>query len=190
MSSTAMATCLIFSDLLLQKFARKPIVSTIHGWTASTQAVRTYECIDKRLMKYFDTTIPVSQQIENTLIHNNVPPSKITTLHNIIDHSEFTFQDDLSNLKTKYQIETTTSTLGVIGRLSKEKGHVFLLHAIALIKKDFPNIKLLIIGDGDQRLQLEDFSIRHKLENEVVFCGFQEDISSFYHSLTFVFFLP
>ena len=109
-------------------------------------------------MKYLDTIIPVSQQIENTLIQNNVPPSKITTLHNIIDYSEFTFQDDLSNLKAKYQIDHNTLTIGVIGRLSEEKGHLFLLQALIHIRRDFPNIKLLIIGDGDQQLQLEDFS--------------------------------
>ena len=37
--------------LITSKVTWKPIVSTIHGWTASTQAVRTYEYIDKRAIE-------------------------------------------------------------------------------------------------------------------------------------------
>ena len=178
-----------FFALPVSKMTGTPIVTTVHGWTASTRSLKIYECIDRKLLEYFDMTIPVSQQIQHTLIQNHVSLSKITLLHNIIRPSLSASPQHVTELRQKFHIDPETLTLGAIGRLSKEKGHLFLLKAIPAIRKEFPNIKLLIIGDGDQRSELENYALRHELNSEVIFCGFEDDIGPFY-SLLDVYVLP
>lgn len=172
-----------FFALPASKMTCTPIITTVHGWTASTRSLKIYECIDRKLLKYFDMTIPVSQQLQHTLIQNHVSLSKITLLHNIIWPSLSASPQHVTELRQKFHIDPETLTLGAIGRLSKEKGHLYLLKAIPAIRKKFPNIKLLIIGDGDQRSELETYALRHELNNEVIFCGFQDDIGPFYSLL-------
>ncbi|TBO44280.1 glycosyltransferase family 4 protein [Pedobacter kyonggii] len=69
-----------------------------------------------------------------------------------------------------------------IGRLVEKKGIVFLLQAIKILVLKGLNVKCSIIGDGPLRKQLEDFTKRNALEDNIVLHGSlpQKDIISFY----------
>jgi len=178
-----------FFGLIASKITRRPIVSTVHGWTSSTKAIRTYEHFQKKLLRYFDIVIPVSQKISDELIKNGINPFKLRKLNNIVTFEDLTGDNVATDLNQTYITGPHTQIIGVIGRLSKEKGHIFLLQALAKIKNDFPDIKLLIIGDGDQHSKLVQFVKAHKLEHQVHFCGFQNDVSQFYRLID-IFVLP
>jgi glycosyltransferase involved in cell wall biosynthesis len=175
--------------LIAAKITKRPIVSTVHGWTSTTGRVRVYEYVQKKVMRYFDTVIPVSQQINDELIQNRVRKNRLRKIHNIINYRNFSDDKVSSDLKNKYRIDSKTPSLGVIGRLSREKGHIILLKAITMIRKQYPNIKLFIIGDGDQESRLREFVKAEKMENTVFFCGFQKNVYPFYQ-LFDIFILP
>lgn len=58
-----------------------------------------------------------------------------------------------------------------VGRLEKEKGFDRLLQIWSLAVRDVPNWKLKIIGDGTQRVLLEDMIKRMSLESSVTLMG-------------------
>lgn len=58
-----------------------------------------------------------------------------------------------------------------VGRLSKEKGYNDLIEIFSLIHQKMPACTLDIIGDGDQREQIEALIRTHALENQVVLHG-------------------
>lgn len=66
--------------------------------------------------------------------------------------------------------------IGMIGRLSTEKGQEYLIRAAGILKTRYPNIKLLVIGDGPQKPGLE--SLAHKLDisPNVIFTGMVSDV--------------
>lgn len=80
-------------------------------------------------------------------------------------------------------------TIGIVGRLSEEKRHADLLEALFLLSKKYPGINLLIVGDGPLQSQLEDLTIRLKIESKVKFTGFKKDIPK-YLNLMDIFVLP
>ncbi len=178
-----------FFGLVAAKLAKRPIVSTVHGWTSSTRSVMAYEYIQKKILRYFDIVIPVSQQINDDLLQSKISPSRLRKLNNIVAFDDFSDENTVTDLKERYKIGPRTQTLGVIGRLSKEKGHIFLLQALAMIRKDFPDIRLFIIGDGDQEAKLRQFVKAEKLDHQVHFCGFQNDVFQFYRLID-IFVLP
>ncbi|ALM76147.1 glycosyltransferase family 4 protein [Thermococcus barophilus] len=61
-----------------------------------------------------------------------------------------------------------------VGRLIKEKNVQLLLNAVRIIKKEVPDTKVLIIGDGPERKRLENLSKRLDISENVQFLGFLE----------------
>lgn len=60
-----------------------------------------------------------------------------------------------------------------VGRLSKEKGYLELIEVFSEISKEYPQWKLHIVGDGDERDAIEKAIERRKLESQVVLHGYQ-----------------
>jgi len=60
-----------------------------------------------------------------------------------------------------------------VGRLAKEKGYTDLLDVFALIAKDYPDWKLHIVGDGDERGALEQRIEEKNLQSQVILHGYQ-----------------
>ena len=99
---------------------------------------------------------------------------------NAVDKNEIAGGNGSLNIAEKLNISSDDFVIGVIGRLSKEKGQEFLLEAISLCKHECPDLKLLVVGDGPDREILSALSIKLNLENNVIFCGHQKDMKSFY----------
>ncbi len=61
-----------------------------------------------------------------------------------------------------------------IGRLVHHKGFDILVDAYAIVKQKFPDVKLVIIGDGPERIPLELNCKKEGLNNSILFYGKQE----------------
>ncbi len=79
--------------------------------------------------------------------------------------------------------------VGVIGSLSKEKGHIYLLKSFKEVVEKFPNLKLLIVGDGYLGEDLKNKVREWSIEDHVIFTGTRKDIPQIL-SLIDVFVLP
>ncbi|ASJ15224.1 glycosyltransferase family 4 protein [Thermococcus radiotolerans] len=62
-----------------------------------------------------------------------------------------------------------------IGRLIPEKGVDFLLRSLALLKREFPDFRGIIAGDGPERKKLEFLARELGIEKNVTFTGFLRD---------------
>ncbi|MED4127774.1 glycosyltransferase [Shouchella miscanthi] len=62
-----------------------------------------------------------------------------------------------------------------VGRLHKQKDYVTLLRAFALVHKRNPHTALILVGDGEEREDLETFVVTAKLQNAVSFVGYQHN---------------
>jgi glycosyltransferase involved in cell wall biosynthesis len=78
-----------------------------------------------------------------------------------------------------------------VGRLSQQKGFAYLIKALNEVKKKEKNFKLLLIGDGEERKNLERLSKELGLEEEIIFLGkiFHDKLPKYYH-VSDIFVLP
>lgn len=60
----------------------------------------------------------------------------------------------------------------VVGRLTVQKGHIYLLKAWKEVIKQIPEAVLYVIGDGELKNDLESFVLNHNLSQNVFFMGF------------------
>jgi glycosyltransferase involved in cell wall biosynthesis len=61
--------------------------------------------------------------------------------------------------------------IGIVGRLSVQKGHTILLDSLVDIKQKFPNAKLLVIGDGLEREALQLKAEKLGLTDTILWLG-------------------
>ena len=73
--------------------------------------------------------------------------------------------------------------VGVVGSLKPVKAHDVLLEAVAQIRGEIPNIKLLIVGDGPLRGMLEEAARRLEIRERIEFCGWREDVAIVLHAM-------
>lgn len=61
-----------------------------------------------------------------------------------------------------------------VGRLSPEKGYTYLLQAVARVLQERP-VKLVMVGEGRQREELETLARKIDIVHDVAFLGYQEN---------------
>ena len=113
----------------------------------------------------WDKIISVSKFTANKLIKNNIPKNKITIIYNGINLGAYVSEEK------KYKNPTLIS----ISRLTPKKRVDDLIKAIYLVKKQIPNIKLIIIGKGNELKNLQRLVVKYKLKDNVQFTGYVED---------------
>src|SRR5439155_269751 len=73
-------------------------------------------------------------------------------------------------------IDRATPLVGVIGRLEEQKGHVYMLEAWPSVLAEFPDARLLLVGDGSLRGALERRAQDLGIAASVRFAGFRSDV--------------
>jgi glycosyltransferase involved in cell wall biosynthesis len=92
-----------------------------------------------------------------------------------------------AELRNDFGISQEDVVVGFVGRLVPAKGLLYLLAAIRQIKPEFPNVVVLIVGDGPQKAELQGKA--RDLNLRTVFTGYQIETPPYY-ALMDVFVLP
>jgi len=79
--------------------------------------------------------------------------------------------ESYSKKETKYKEPTICS----ISRLTPKKRVNDLIKAIAIVKKEIPNIKLIVVGKGDEITNLKNLANKLNLQNNIEFKGFVKE---------------
>lgn len=94
-----------------------------------------------------------------------------------VNHLQVAQQNSNPNLKRKtFQFEPTDIVIGCVGRLHPVKGQKFLIEAMRDVVCHHPQLKLLLIGDGNLAGELQAQVIASQLESKVIFAGYRDDV--------------
>jgi len=122
----------------------------------------------KRSNRVICTSNYIKKQLNSFAgIHN----SKIDVLPNPIDIDRIKKFSKLS-LDLEHTFPSARFTIVAVGRLIRAKGFDTLIDAL-LIARKAEDIKLIIVGEGPERLNLENQIKRSLLENDVLLAGYQ-----------------
>jgi len=120
--------------------------------------------IHNELKKYFEDEI-------------KVPSIKLKIIPNGVNTNKYFPHLNTVKLRSSIGVNVDEVVIGCIGRLHEYKDHKNLIRAVSIIKKiSNVSIKLLIIGDGYLRGELETFVENENLHNIVQFLGERDDI--------------
>jgi glycosyltransferase involved in cell wall biosynthesis len=170
---------------------RIPWIAFFHGHTSRDARDRFYNRIGWWALRGAPHVVTVCRAFAANLLHSGVPAERISVRHNIVAPFAPPSPGEVAALRNRLAIPADTRVVLAVGRLSKEKGHVDLLDAIALLcaARDCAGIRLVLVGDGPERAALQQRSHELGLADCVLFTGHQEDIRTYY-GLADAFVLP
>ena len=130
----------------------------------------------KLLYPHADKVIVVSKKIKNMLVNfYNIPKEKIEVIYNAIDIQKY-LKLAQEPIEEKYHKIFKDSFVFInVARLSEQKGHWFLIRAFKKVVEKYPNSKLIILGKGELKKDLENLIKKLKLENNVYLLGFHKN---------------
>lgn len=177
-----------FYALLSRRNTPCRLIATYHNWLYDTLSLRFYAALDKRLARYCDAVVGVSEPVAQEL-RRHVPAPKVRRIGNGIDTE--VYLPRTSHLDAKQALGFSGKTLvGFVGRLSADKGLSYLLHALAAMPTSLAeSVHAIIVGDGEHRRTLETEARALRLTERVHFLGNRRDTPLLYTAFD-IFVLP
>lgn len=168
----------MFWGRLSAKLSNVPvIISSVHSTLSDGQRGSTLGFLNKLLMPITDRIVAVSNKQKEFLIkHEGITEEKITVIHNGVDLSQFEDQIETKNQKEELGIPSSHSVVSIIAWLRPEKAHSVFLQAATRILQRIPEVTFLIIGNGSERVPLENLSKTLGISGNVRFLGERLDI--------------
>ncbi len=146
---------------LLGRALSIPTVSHVHGLNK------------KSYYRFSDHLVAVSQAVNLHLSKQKIDSRKITTIANCIAKKALS-----GRLLAKKQL-----TIAITAKLHRNKGHKWAFKAIADNIEELGDIKIIIIGDGPERTELEKLCQKLRLQNIISFMGFLDNPEDLYHEV-------
>lgn len=158
-------------SLLYAIFMHKKIIVTIHSWPnrfLNGKIRKLYIKLIRKKLIYVVCCAKCVQDEFSKIV--NIPSEMITTIYNPIDIDKFEHIDNNSN---------NLFNILHIGRLTSIKNQKLLIDAFSESLKYDNKIHLNIVGDGELREDLINYTKSLKIENKVSFFGQQENVNKF-----------
>lgn len=177
----------LYGILAAKSCGIKKIVSSKHNDNKFRRNL-FIKVLNSYLYKQVAKIIVISEALKKFSIEvERIPQEKIT----IIKYGLDSFKSKLKNKELRIDLGYNPKDIvfGIVARLTEQKGHVYLLEAFKNIAKKYKNAKLLIVGDGMLRKQLETIVKNYNIESFVQLLGRREDTADIYNAID-VFILP
>jgi glycosyltransferase involved in cell wall biosynthesis len=167
-----------------------PWVAWNHGYTARDWLDRAYSQLDRWSLPAAFRVVTVCGPFAQTLEDRGIDRRKITILHNFVRPFVSAPTEEVERLRRSLDLQNKAAIL-TIGRLSSEKGHANLIQAAAQMEKmnDVPDFRVVVVGDGPERENLDRLIARSGIGQRIVMAGFHKDVRPYY-SLSTLFALP
>jgi glycosyltransferase involved in cell wall biosynthesis len=153
----------------------KTIVHTDHARDFPDK--KRYMCAEWLMSHFAHKIVGVSNHTSQNLIkYEKISPNKIITIMNGIDGSRYNITINKDKKKKELGIKKGGPIIGLGVRLSEQKGITYLLQAMPEVIKFFPDITLVIAGEGPCEDALKKDAIHLGIDQHVLFIGPRVDI--------------
>jgi glycosyltransferase involved in cell wall biosynthesis len=161
------------------KILRKPFTVSAHGADITTTdtglSIAAHPLLKKLIkivLRRADYVIANSEFSKKILESLGADPSKIQiTWAGGIDESMFYPVKDKALLRDKFRLSHDEVIILFVGNLTRKKGVNFLVESFRQMKAKKLSLRLLLVGDGEVRKELETEIIRTGMENDILLMG-------------------
>lgn len=116
--------------------------------------------------------------------------NKFKVINNGINPQEYLFNiKKRSDMREKFNLKVNDIVIGHVGRFSREKNHSFLIDIFNELLKINKNYKLLLVGDGNIKEEIEKKVQELNIKENVKFLGIRKDVKDILQGLD-IFILP
>jgi glycosyltransferase involved in cell wall biosynthesis len=162
--------------LVVAKACRRPWVAFLHGETWENPKVRAYYALERLAVRRADRVVVVSRAMAGKVAAQGIPFEKIRVVHNacLVDWRG----------EARARGARTLPVVGVIGRLSPEKGVDRALQVHRAVTQKVADARLLIAGEGPEGARLQRYAEELGVGGSVRWLGYRESLGEVYRQLT------
>lgn len=152
--------------LPIARKAKIPLIVSFHGFDATKMVKQSkrYRQKLKSLFRHARAVTVVSNHMKQRLIRLGCPEHKLTLIRSGINLQKFPY------LPPAQWGEQEIRLLSV-GRLTEKKGMDILIKAFHKLHRKYPQARLTIVGDGEERSRLKSLVKKRQLQSCVAFTG-------------------
>lgn len=156
----------------------RQVINTRHGMGGNSRAGRR-EWLYRRALARTDAVVTVCQiACLDAIKRGIVPPAKAKVVPNGIQVEGFQAASAAmrERLLQMLQMPMQTRVIGSVGRLNWTKDQVSLIRAFRQLHEQTPDTALVLIGDGELRVELQQCAIDEGVADSVHFLGDRNDV--------------
>ncbi len=169
-----------FYGIMSAAFTRCRVIFTEHGRFYPDIRKLKRVLLNPLLSLFTHGITAISAATRDALVRfENFPKHKIKVVYNGIDDARYLLPPD-SSLKVSLGIPENAYILGTVARLDPIKNQRMMIKALNIVRQNYPETFLIIVGDGPERGSLKQLVEKLRLSSHVLFTGFREDTHFFY----------
>ncbi|NOU70902.1 glycosyltransferase [Paenibacillus sp. LMG 31458] len=159
------------------------VIYTAHGFHFCQGAPvlnwLVYYPLEKFLSYFTDCLITINEEDYQLAVNRRFRASRIEYVHGVGVNTE-RFRPAQESYKRELKLTTGYHPDDILlfyaAEFNQNKNQQLLLHALASVKVDVPNVKLLLAGEGLLKEQCQDLAKELGIEDQVDFLGYRNDI--------------
>jgi len=157
-----------------------PVLAVSRGWTWENWRVRLYEALDRRVLRFMDHVVCVSEGQRAKVLRGGVAAEKTSVIHNAVHVLEEEPDAGHEQILKAMLPPGVKRVVCAAGRFSPEKGFDVLVDAARLVLERDAAAGFVLFGDGGLRPALEKKIALHRMTDRFVLAGFHPDVRRFF----------
>ena len=134
---------------------------------------------DLMMSLLYKRMIAISGSVRDRHIRHGIPSDKIEVIHHGTDTEGFrAVTIDPASMRSSLGLPRDAVAVGIVGRVSPEKGHADLLEALRLLAQPHPDLFVVVVGDGLDMPALRQEATDKGIADRVIFTGFRDDVNN------------
>ncbi len=163
-------------------FIKNKLIYNPHGWAFNMKVSSKKKkilALLERIMAHFSDKIVCISEAErgDALKHKICKPEKLRVILNGIDIDGYTGKKAPG--KSALGIPGDAYVVGMVGRISEQKAPDVFIKAAGIIKKEIPNAYFIIVGDGEQRNEIEALANKCVIGNSLMITGWTDNAADY-----------
>ena len=155
-------------------------IATVHNdlaaYPVGALKRRLYGALDRWSSRWSETVVCVSESLRRGQLAEGVEASRIKVIRNGVDTKVFDPEKARPSALRSAWGGGDAALVGLVGRMTEQKGHAVLLEALERLKPRGARVKAVFVGDGPLRGELERRAGAPGLAGSVVFAGVRSDM--------------
>jgi glycosyltransferase involved in cell wall biosynthesis len=124
-----------------------------------------------------------SNTVAQSLVNSGFPAERIAIVNEGVEIPDLVQMEEHRLARKKWGVAEDDFLIGCASAFVPEKGQRHLLEALPGVREKFPRVRLLLVGEGPTRSELQALTMRLGLEPAVLLPGFSTNMREFYAAL-------
>ena len=167
--------------ICLAAYLAKVPIRIVHSHSAGDKSNncirRLYNFVCRRLINLFATDKIACGELAGKFLFGK-KMKNVLILHNGIDLEKYCadYTNESLKIRSEYGIKQEEIVIGHVGRFVKLKNHDFFVNLAEYFKRHNINVKIMLVGDGELKNEIERKVKEQELDDFVIFTGVRDDI--------------